>query len=106
MPIGWLYITYHLLSEPETAIDQMFKACILKDVPVTGFRMDQWLNGSMGWFHPKWIPHLYIGEITNPLILTIDPNFQRDIHQNFLEENDLSKKSNPVCFNFAGGYIP
>ena len=23
MPIGWLYITYHLLREPETAIDQV-----------------------------------------------------------------------------------
>ena len=31
LPIGWLYITYHLLKEPETAIDHMGFVCLIRE---------------------------------------------------------------------------
>ena len=44
LPIGWLYITYHLLREPETAIDQIPS----KELPPTTGK-----NGTI-WQSPPW----------------------------------------------------
>ena len=48
--------------------------------------MSRWNLGSVG-YNPN-IPHLYVMKWNNPLILTIDPNLQRDIQVDYLGTYD------------------
>ena len=54
LPIGWLYITYHLLREPETAIEPIYK---FGSTPGTGWelpRTSRLTEKKLGFVESRW----------------------------------------------------